>query len=137
MNEPFGLHGDDVIWFQRGLPNTFEPIIGENCIIGWGSLIDCLDQVTIEDYVFFGHRVMVLTGSHDYCKFGRARQETISSKPVTIRTGAWICSGAIICPGVTIGKHSVVAAGAVVTKDVKPYTVVGGNPAQFIKDIEH
>lgn len=134
----FGEHGDDTIWFQRGLPNTFEPIIGKNCVIGWGSIIDCLGQVIIEDNVFFGHRVMILTGGHDYTKFGMDRQlGAINGKPVTIKTGAWICSGAIITPGTVIGEHSVVAAGSVVVKNVEPYTVVGGNPAYKIKDIPH
>jgi len=135
--EPWGLHGNDVIWFQRGLPNTHEPIIGDNCVIGWGALIDCLGQVTIEDDVFFGHRVMVLTGSHDYQLFGMDRQMAVKpGKPVTIKTGVWVASGAVICPGVVIGEHAVIAAGAVVTKDVPPYTIVGGNPAQVIKEIE-
>jgi acetyltransferase-like isoleucine patch superfamily enzyme len=133
---PFGLHGDDTIWFQKGLPNAYDPIIGKNCVIGWGSLIDCLGQVTIEDNVFFGHQVKILTGMHDYTKFGLERQMThVSGKPVLIKTGVWIASGAIICPGVVVGEHSVVAAGAVVTKDVLPYTIVAGNPAKKIKDI--
>lgn len=137
-NLPFGSHGDDIIWFQRGLPNACEPVIGQNCVIGWGSVIDCLGQVTIEDNVFFGHRVMVLTGAHDYTLFGLERQmAAIPGQATTIKTGAWICSGAIICPGVTVGEHSVVGAGSVVTKDVPPYTVVGGNPARVIKEISH
>lgn len=131
-----GPRGDDITFFQRGLPGACEPVIGSNCVIGWGSLIDCLGQVTIEDDVFFGHRVMVLTGTHDYTKFGMERQMThVSGKPVTLKTGVWVCSGAIICPGVTVGAHSVIAAGAVVTKDVPPFTIVGGNPAVIIKEI--
>ena len=55
---------------------------------------------------------------------------------MTIKENAWICIGAIICPGVTIGKNAVVAAGAVVTKDVEPNTIVGGVPAKVIKKIE-
>ncbi len=134
---PWGSHGNDILWFQRGLPNTCEPIIGQNCVIGWGSIIDCLGQVTIEDNVFFGHRVMILTGSHDYTLFGIDRQiKHVVGKPVTIKTGTWIASGAIICPDVQVGAHSVIAAGAVVTKDVPPYTIVGGNPAIFIKRLE-
>ncbi len=132
----FGESGLDTIWFQRDVPGSYQPIIGKNCVLGWGSVIDCLNQVTIGDYVFFGHRVMVLTGMHDYTKFGQARQDAVTSKPVTIKTGAWICSGAIILPGVTVGEHAVVAAGSVVTRDVLPYTVVGGNPAKVIKEIK-
>jgi acetyltransferase-like isoleucine patch superfamily enzyme len=134
----WGAHGDDTLFFQRDTPESFEPIIGYNVCLGWGAVIDCLGQVVIEKNVFFGHRVMVLTGTHDYSRFGMDRQlEGITSKPVTIKEGAWICSGAIITPGTIIGEHSVVAAGSVVVKDVPPYTVVGGNPAQFIKEISH
>ena len=56
-------------------------------------------------------------------------------KNVTIKENAWICIGAIICPGVTIGRNAVVAAGAVVTKDVPDNAVVGGNPAKIIKTL--
>jgi len=58
-------------------------------------------------------------------------------KSVHIKTGAWIGYGAIILQGVTIGRNSVVAAGAVVTKDVPDYTVVGGIPAKTIKIIKN
>jgi len=51
-----------------------------------------------------------------------------------IHDHVWIGARAIICPGVTIGEGAVVAAGAVVTQDVEPYTIVGGNPARYIKD---
>lgn len=134
----FGTHGDDTIFFQKDVPEACQPIIGKNVCIGWGALIDCLGQVIIGDNVFFGHRVMVLTGTHDYRKFGQERQLTsITSNPVTIEEGVWVCSGAIICPGVVIGKHSVIAAGSVVVKNVPPFTLVGGNPAQIIKEIPH
>lgn len=52
---------------------------------------------------------------------------------VTLKEGAWICIGAILCPGVTIGKNAVVAAGAVVTRDVPDNAMVGGNPARILK----
>ena len=59
--------------------------------------------------------------------------ERLVTAPITICDGVWIGARAIILPGVTIGEGAVVAAGAVVTKDVEPFTVVGGNPAKFIK----
>lgn len=137
-DQPFGSRGDDVVWFQREHADAHAPVVGKNCVIGWGSIIDCLGQVTIEDWVFFGHRVMILTSGHDPNEFGERRQmKHVPGRQVTIKTGAWICSGVIIYPGVTVGEHSVVAAGAVVVKDVAPYTMVGGNPAAFIKEIEH
>lgn len=93
-------------------------------------------KVVIEDYVFLGHRVMILARSHDYTKFDIERQLTIMEKPIYIKKGAWICTNSIILGGVTIGEHAVIAAGSVVTKDVLPYTLVAGNPAKTIKNIE-
>ena len=55
---------------------------------------------------------------------------------MTIKKGAWIGARAVILPGVTVGEGAVVASGAVVTKDVAPRTIVGGNPARFIKNAE-
>lgn len=55
--------------------------------------------------------------------------------PIVIESNVWIGAGATILPGVTIGENSVVAAGAVVTKDVPPNTIVGGVPAKFIKNV--
>ena len=133
----FGEHGDDTIWFQRGLLGVPEPIIGKNCILGWGALIDCIGQVTIGDECFFGHGVMILTGGHDYNKFGIERQNSATSKPVTLGKGVWVGSRAIIMPGVVIGDHAVVGAGSVVTHNVDPYTIVAGNPARPIKAIPH
>ena len=60
----------------------------------------------------------------------------ITSKPITIKDNVWVATGAIVLPGVTIGAGAVVAAGSVVVKDVEPWTVVGGNPAKFIKKRE-
>lgn len=133
----FGEKIDDVMWFQRGLPGAKEPIIGKNVVIGWGSIIDCVGEVTIGDNTFFGHRVMVLTGGHDYRKFGIERQMSGTIQPTTIGTGVWIGSGAIIMPGVIVGDHAVIGAGSVVTHNVNAYTVVAGNPARLIKEIPH
>jgi acetyltransferase-like isoleucine patch superfamily enzyme len=60
----------------------------------------------------------------------------VSTKPVVISDDVWIGANATITPGVTIGRHSVVAAGSVVTHDVPPYTIVAGVPARIIKTIK-
>ena len=115
--------------------NVFkEPIIGVNVGLV-NTLLDCAGQITIEDNVAFGHNCMVLTGSHDYTLKGKERMDSQKIKPITIKSGVWIASGAIICQGVTIGENSVIGAGAVVTKDVEANTMVGGVPAKFIKNI--
>jgi acetyltransferase-like isoleucine patch superfamily enzyme len=101
------------------------------------GIVDCAAKVTIEKDVFFGHGVMLLTGSHDYTKFGIERIKNGKANPITIREGAWIASGVIILAPVEIGKHAVVGAGSVVTKDIPEYELWCGNPAKFIKRIPH
>lgn len=108
------------------------------------SLMDALinagdndGKVVVDDYVFFGHGVCLLARGHDYNFFNAERQSRITERPIHIKEGAWIGSRAIILGGVTVGKHSVVAAGSVVTKDVSDYSIVAGNPAVFVKSIPH
>ena len=111
-----------------------EPIVGIGCVL-FNVLLDCGGQITIGNYVFFGHDCKVLTGSHDYSLYGASRRDTAIYKPVTIKDGVWVASGVIILPGVTIGKNSVIGAGSVVTKDIPDHELWVGNPAKFIKKI--
>lgn len=74
--------------------------------------------------------MQLITNNHDLHD-----RRLLLCKPVRVCTNAWIGAGATILPGVTVGENAVVAAGAVVTKDVAPNTIVGGNPAKFIKEI--
>jgi acetyltransferase-like isoleucine patch superfamily enzyme len=112
-----------------------EPDIAEGVL--WSGVVDCIDKVTIEKDVMFGHNIALLTGSHDYTKFGQERKGSTVKAPIHIKEGAWICSFATVLQGVTIGKHSVIGAGSVVTKDVPDYQVWAGVPARFIKEIPH
>ena len=77
----------------------------------------------------------MLTGSHDYRKFGLKRIEAgvINGNDITIEEGVWIASNATIIGPCVIGRDAVVAAGSVVIKDVLPRTVVAGTPAKVIK----
>ncbi|MGQ0777588.1 MAG: acyltransferase [Pseudonocardiales bacterium] len=95
-------------------------------------------EITIGAYAFFGHEVAVLTGTHDITKFGLERQRAYprSGRDVVIEEGAWIASHALVLGPVRIGKHAVVAAGALVLADVAPYTVVAGRPAKVLKKID-
>lgn len=102
--------------------------IGSGSIIGHGALLDARCGLTIGDSVNLSNEVMIWTLHHDYNDSGFGQ----TGAPVVIGNYAWICSRAIILPGVTIGEGAVVAAGAVVTRDVAPYTVVGGVPAKAI-----
>src|SRR5262245_28421207 len=87
--------------------------------------------ITVEPFAFFGHNVSVLTGTHDCLAFDRARQQAVPAegRDIRIGRGAWIGSNATILGPCTIGEHAVVAAGAVVTRDVPALTVVAGVPA--------
>jgi acetyltransferase-like isoleucine patch superfamily enzyme len=127
---------------KRGIVMTKAKIYGDNLsnlVLGeniWlnDAFLDVQNIITIESRVNFGHQVKILTGSHDVKKFWKEREKSLS-RPVIIRTGAWIASFAIILPGTEIGEHSVVAAGSVVRGKVPPYTLVAGNPAQIVKDL--
>ena len=89
-------------------------------------------KITIGTKVAISREAFICTASHDITKPNRP----LVTAPIKICDGVWIGARAIILPGVTIGEGAVVAAGAVVTKDVEPFTVVGGNPAKFIKKRE-
>lgn len=111
-----------------------EPVIGEGSVL-MNTLLDCGGQITIGDFVFFGHDCMVLTGSHDYNLRGKERRDTAIYKEVVIKDGVWIASGSIVLPGVVIGKNSVIGAGSIVTQDVPENELWAGNPCKFIKKI--
>lgn len=102
--------------------------VGKYCNIGFHNHIDCRRGVTIGNYVTIATGVCIWTLHHDY------NDENFIHKgaPVQIDDYAWICSHSIILPGVNIGKGAVIASGAVVTKDVEPWTIVGGVPAKTI-----
>lgn len=91
-------------------------------------------MLTIEDGVGIGPGVTILIHS-DPSPSPLNQIYPAKTLPVHIKKGVWIGAGAIILPGVTIGEYSVVAAGAVVTRDVTPFTVVAGVPAKVIKKV--
>ena len=102
--------------------------LGDNVNIGPGVLLDGRCGLTVGSGVTISYEAVIWTQSHDYNSPDFAGK----GAPVTIGDRAWICSRAIILPGITVGEGAVVASGAVVTHDVPPYTVVGGVPALII-----
>ena len=90
-------------------------------------------NITIGDGALIGHNVVLATINHDLTP-GKGRVNHY--KPITLGKNVWIGSNSTILQGVTIGDWAVIAAGSVVTKDVEPYTIVGGAPARFIKKVE-
>lgn len=113
---------------------NFKPIIGKSVSLV-NTLLDCNDQITIGDFVSFGHNCMILTGSHDIFLKGEERQLSNRHAPVVIKNGAWIASGVIVCPGVTIGENSVVGAGSVVTRDIPDNEFWAGIPCTLKKKL--
>ena len=102
--------------------------MGERSSLADGAWAYCLDEISIGNRVCISEDVRLLTGSHSLT----SPTFDLMTRPITIEDNVWVATGAIILPGVTIGEGAVVAAGAVVTKDVEPWTVVGGNPARVI-----
>lgn len=102
--------------------------IGDGSIIGNGVILDGRKGISIGRNVNFSTGVWIWTVQHDF----RCPDFGDSGGPVTIHDYAWLSCRAVILPGVTIGEGAVVAAGAVVTKDVEPYTVVAGVPAKAV-----
>jgi acetyltransferase-like isoleucine patch superfamily enzyme len=108
-----------------GSPNELE--VGDGSFIGRASLY-CTGGVRIGKKVNISDGVVVITAKHDV----NSPAFEALYMPIAVGDWAWIATNAIILAGVTIGEGAVVAAGAVVTKDVAPYSVVGGNPAKVI-----
>jgi acetyltransferase-like isoleucine patch superfamily enzyme len=106
--------------------------IGKNVFVNHACTFMDRGGITLEDEVLIGPKVNLITTNHPLDPF--KRRSTISL-PIVIKKRAWIGVGATILAGVTIGENSVVAAGAVVTKDVPANTIVGGVPAKIIKPI--
>ena len=112
--------------------NFFEPDnieIGEDTIVGWRSFLDGRDKLQIGNHVAMASEVMIYNSQHDI----DAVDFQAIEKPVVIKDYVFIGPRAIILPGVTINKGAVIAAGAVVSKDVAPMSVVGGVPAKEIR----
>lgn len=107
--------------------------IGKNVFINHGCSFLDLGGITIEDDVQIGPRVNVVTENHPV---DPAKRRYLDLRPVVIKRNAWIGAGATVLPGVTVGVNSIVAAGAVVNRDVPDNTIVGGVPARVIKSIQ-
>ncbi|HEY9259021.1 sugar O-acetyltransferase [Chitinophaga sp.] len=107
--------------------------VGKNVFINQNCTFYDLGGLDIGDDVMIGPNVSIITTGHPL-EPSQRRAVTIGN-PIVIEKNVWIAAGATIIGGVTVGENSVVAAGAVVTKDVPPNTLVGGNPARVIRSI--
>lgn len=123
---------------------VFNPniIIGKNCNIGPFNHITSVNKIVIKDGVLTGNRVTISDNNHgSFCHkdllFPPADREIVSKGDVEIGENVWIGENACILSGVHIGDGCIVAANAVVTKDVPPFSLVAGAPAKVIKCIEN
>ncbi|MBA3723800.1 MAG: acyltransferase [Candidatus Levybacteria bacterium] len=123
------LGKDSTISMHCKLSTFSRIIIKDNTAINQEVFLDGRGKLTIGNNVNIGRNVHFYTAQHN----ANSPDFAYVEKAITIKDNVWIASDVIIIPGVTVGEGAVLAAGAVVTKDVTPYTIVGGNPAKFIK----
>ena len=107
---------------------------GKNVFVNGGCKFQDQGGISIVDNCLIGHNAVLATVNHS---LNPAENRKISYAPIKICNNVWLGANVTVLQGVTIGEWAVVAAGAVVTKDVAPYTIVGGIPAKFIKNVEH
>jgi acetyltransferase-like isoleucine patch superfamily enzyme len=106
-------------------------VLGKNVYINSNALLMARGGITIEDNVMIAANAQIISNNHDPYDL-----QILSCKPVLIKESAWIGAGATILPGVCIGKHAIVGAMSVVTKDVPDYAVVVGSPAKVVKELD-
>ncbi|MBA0883138.1 sugar O-acetyltransferase [Flavobacterium undicola] len=107
--------------------------IGKNVFINHACSFLDMGGITIEDEVLIGPKANLITENHPIDPNDR---RALITKPILIKRRAWIGAGATILPGVTVGENSIIAAGAVVSKDVPDNVIMGGIPAKIIKSID-
>ncbi|RIY34528.1 DapH/DapD/GlmU-related protein [Psittacicella gerlachiana] len=105
---------------------------GENVFVNTGVQFTDVGGITLEDGVLIGPRTNLITASHPLAP---AQRHDLEIAPIVIKKNAWLGANVTVLPGVTIGENAVVAAGAVVTKDVPANTVVAGVPAKVLKQL--
>lgn len=117
------------------IPNKGLIKIGDNCSIGAYNILDGTGQLLIGDDVIIGAHVSVYSANHIFTdRFTSIRTQGLALGTIVIKNNVWIGANSVILAGVEIGEGAIVAAGAVVTKNVEPFSIVGGNPAKLIKN---
>ncbi len=102
--------------------------VGDYTWIGEDVWIDNLGDVTIGSHCCISQGAMLLCGNHNY----RSETFDLIVKPITIEDGAWVGAKSVVCPGVTVGDHGVLAVGSVASRDVEARMVYRGNPASKV-----
>lgn len=120
---------EDFCTINNGVGNV---IIGDNSLIGMSNVI--IGPVTIGNNVIFAQNIVASGLNHEYRDVTQPIvTQNVTTKPIVVQDDCWIAANVVITAGVTIGKHCVVAAGSVVTKDIPPFSIAAGNPAKIIK----
>lgn len=127
VDESFGLFPPFTADFGKNIS------VGKNVFINSGCRFQDQGGITIGDGAFIGHNVVLATLNHGIAP---EKRSTIYPAPIVIGQKVWIGSNATVIAGVTLGDNAIVAAGAVVTKDVAANTIVGGVPAKTIKTLD-
>jgi acetyltransferase-like isoleucine patch superfamily enzyme len=113
-----------------------DVIIGDRTRIGMANVL--IGPVSIGNDVMFAQNVVLSGLNHGYEDVNLPPSlQKVETKPIAIEDQVWIGANAVVTAGVTVGKHSIVAAGCVVVKDVPPYAIVGGNPGKLLKQYNH
>lgn len=112
----------------------YNTTLGDNCFLNVNCKLMDSGKITIGNNVFIAPNVCIITEEH--AMDVKQRLEGLEyTHPVTIGDNVWICTGAIVLPGVTIGANSVIGAGSVVTKDIPPNSLAVGNPCKVIRNL--
>lgn len=135
LSQITGREVDSTLWLIPPFYTDFGRNIhfGKNVFVNSACTFMDRGGIYIDDEVFIGPKVNLITINHDINPFNR---NTTICKPIHIEKRVWIGVAATILPGVRIGENSIIGANAVVTKDVPSNTIVGGNPAKVIKTID-
>ncbi|MDD5729657.1 MAG: acyltransferase [Candidatus Omnitrophica bacterium] len=112
----------------EGITLGNEVVIAENCVLGGQG------GLTIGNFVMIGNNSTIITANHGFSlpDIPMLRQP-LAAAPVTINDDVWLGANVVVLPGVTIGQGAIVGAGAIVTKDIEPYSIVAGNPAKLLR----
>ena len=135
INRLLGKSGKNV-WIEPPFfcDYGFNIEAGDDCFINFNCVFLDVTPIKLGNRVLIAPNVQMYAATHP--TEAKPRGELWEfGKPITIGSDVWVGGSSVICPGVTIGDRSIIAAGSVVTKDVPPGVIVGGNPAKYIKDV--
>lgn len=129
----FTLGAKSVIEDFSTINNGVGPVhIGHHSLIGMGNVL--IGPVTVGNNVIFAQNIVASGLNHTYEDVTKPiHEQGVTTAPITVEDDCWIGANVVLVAGVTIGKHSIIAAGSVVTKNVPPFSIAAGNPAKVIK----